>query len=125
MGLTGRLTDSQLAEIRVGDYSRLSANRRVSSKSAFCMTVEVSQPLVSEQRVAADKLEGWVVCKLDPLDDFLLFSGELGVRGYHLKRGKLSCPEKVLDQHFLILQLCVLLLIVQAGSARRLRRHLL
>jgi translation initiation factor RLI1 len=60
-----QLTDQELAEIRVGDYSRLSVNQRVSNKLAFYMIEEASQPLVSELRVVAGKWEGWVVGKLD------------------------------------------------------------
>lgn len=125
MGRMGRRIDSELVEIQVGDYSRLSANQRVSSKMAFCMFVEALRPLVSESMVAVGKLEGWVVGRLDLLDGFLLFSVEFGGLGYHLKKGKLSGPEKVLDQHFLILQLCVLLRAVVVCSARTQRRHLL
>jgi len=66
-----------------------------------------------------------VVGKLDPSDDFPLFSVGVVEQGCHLKRGKLSCPEKVLDQHFLILQLCARLLIVRVYFGRRQRRHLL
>lgn len=121
----GRRIDSELVEIQVGDYWRLSANQRVSSNLAFCTFAEALRPLVSESMAAVGKLEGWVVGRRDLLDGFLLFSVEFGGLGYHLKIGKLSGPEKVLDQHFLILQLCVLLRAVLAGSARRQRRHLL
>lgn len=126
MGPKEQLTGPELAEIRVGDYWRLSANLRVSEHiSAFYMIEGASQPLVSEQRVVAGKLEGWVVDTLGPSDDFLLFSVELVELGCHLKRGKLSCQGMVLDQHFLIQLLCALLLIVLAYFGRTRRRHLL
>lgn len=71
MGRMGLRIDSELVEIQVGDYSRLSANRRVSSNSvssnlAFCTFEEALRPLVSESMAAVGKLEGWVVGRLDP-----------------------------------------------------------
>jgi len=56
MGLRVQLTDQELAEIRVGDYWRLSVNLRVSEHTlAFYMIEGASQPLVFGQRVAVDK----------------------------------------------------------------------